>query len=78
VSSPARTFACEGKEHTCSTKARFLVESANGTSSYTLDRGFGDPVEAVRFYGELPAGGNKKKRLTMIDEKKRTVLARTK
>ena len=72
------TFECEGKEHTCTTKARFFVEMANGTSSYTLDRGFSDPVEAVSFYSELASGGTKKKRLTMIDGGKRTVLARTK
>ncbi len=72
------TFQCEGKEHTCTTKAKFLVETANGTSSYTLERGFSDPNEAVSFYSELASGGTKKKRLTMIDLKKRTVLARTK
>lgn len=71
-------FNCNGKAHTCSGKARFLVESANGTSSYTLDRGFGaDPQEAIKFYEELPVGGLKKKRLTMVDGGKRTVIART-
>lgn len=78
MTSPTRVFLCEGKQHTSTMKAKFLVEIANGTSSYTLERGFGDPFEAVTFYGELACGGNQKKRLTMIDEKKRTVLARTK
>jgi len=71
-------FECEGKAYRCTVKARFLVEVANGTSSYTLERGFSAPSVAVRFYGELAVGANQKKRLTMIDEKKRTVLARTK
>ncbi len=71
-------FQCEGKEHKCSLKAKFLVETANGTSSYTLDRGFSDPFDAVTFYTDLASGGTKKKRLTMIDGGKRTVLARTK
>lgn len=70
------TFLVAGREHTCSRKARFLVETANGTSSYTLERGFGDPAAAVQFYDELGAGGTKRKRLTMIDGGKRTVLAR--
>ncbi len=71
-------FVFNGKSHLCSAKAKFLVESANGTSSYTLDRGFGpDPKAAIQFYEELPAGGNRKKRLTMIDGGKRTVLARS-
>ena len=76
--SPTHIFRCEGKEHTCTGKARFLVETANGTSSYTLDRGFSEPLEAVKFYAEHMVGGNQKKRLTMIDLGKRTVLARTK
>ena len=75
---PIHTFQCEGKQYTCTTKARFFVEMANGTSSYTLERGFGDPFDAVKFYGELGCGGNQKKRLTMVDLGKRTILARTK
>ena len=71
-------FECEGKAHRCTVKAKFLVETAHGTSSYTLERGFGDPFAAVKFYGELGCGGNQKKRLTMVDLGKRTVLARTK
>lgn len=71
------TFVVAGKEHTCSRKAKFLVETANGTSSYTLDRGFGDPAAAVQFYEELASGGTKKKRLTMVDGGRRTVLARS-
>lgn len=71
-------FQCEGKDHTCTTKAKFFVEMANGTSSYTLCRGYADPVEAVTAYAELACGGNQKKRLTMVDLGKRTVLARTK
>ena len=78
MASPIHVFQCEGKQYTCTTKAKFLVETANGTSSYTLDRGFNDPEAAVSFYNELAAGGTKKKRLTMIDLQKRTVLARTK
>lgn len=78
TSSPVNVFVCEGKQHTCSVKAKFLVETANGTSSYTLDRGFSDPDEAVKFYCELAVGANQRKRLTMIDCKKRTVVARTK
>jgi len=71
-------FQCEGKEQTCTQKARFLVETANGTSSYTLERGFGDPFDAVIYYTEFASGGTKKKRLTMVDGGKRTVIARTK
>jgi len=71
-------FQCEGKFTSCSKKAKFLVEIANGSSSYTLERGFGDPNEAVTFYGELGCGPNQKKRLTMVDGKTVTILARTK
>jgi len=71
-------FVCAGKSYTCSAKAKFLLEEANGTSSYTLVRGFSNPHEAVTFYNEHPAGGTKKKRLTMSDGGKRTVIARTK
>lgn len=78
MTSPIHVFQCEGKQYTCTVKAKFLVETANGTSSYTLDRGFSDPEAAVSFYTDLAATGTKKKRLTMIDLKKRTVLARTK
>lgn len=78
MASPVHVFRCEGKQHTCTTKAKFLVETANGTSSYTLDRGFSDPEEAVKFYEEHGVTGSQKKRLTMIDLGKRTVLARTK
>jgi hypothetical protein len=71
-------FTYAGKNYLCSSKAKFLVESANGTSSYTLDRGFGaNPEEAIRFYDELPVGGSRKKRLTMVDSGKRTIIART-
>lgn len=70
------TFVLAGREHTCSRKAKFLVETANGTSSYTLERGFGDPAAAIQFYDELAARGTKRKRLTMVDEGNRTVLAR--
>jgi len=71
-------FEYNGKFYTLTGKARFLVESANGTSSYNLERGFGcEPSAAIKFYEELPAGGNKKKRLTMVDGGKRTVVART-
>jgi len=76
--SPIHVFKCEGKSYACTRKAKFLVETAFGTSSYTLDRGFGDPEEAVTFYNEIPVGGTKKKRLTMIDCGERTVIARTK
>ena len=61
-----------------STRARYLVEVANGTSSYTLTRGFSLVAEAVLFYRELAVGANQRKRLTMIDQGKRTVVARTK
>lgn len=69
-------FTCEDKVYLCSTKAKFLVETANGSSSYTLERGFSQPSEAVQFYSELVVGGSKKKRLTMIDAGKSLVLAR--
>lgn len=70
-------FDYGGKKYTITHKTKFLVETANGTSSYTLERGFGcEPDAAVRFYDELPAGGSRKKRLTMIDGGKRTVIAR--
>lgn len=73
-----RLFVCGGKNYTCSLKAKFLVEIANGTSSYTLERGFGaDPVVALSFYDELVVGVTQKKRLTMVDAGKRTVLARS-
>ncbi len=71
-------FLCEGTQHKCTLKARFFVEMANGTSSYTLCRGYGDPTEAVTAYAELECGGNQRKRLTMVDLGKRTVIARTK
>lgn len=71
-------FQCEGKSYACTRKAKFLVETTFGTSSYTLDRGFGNPEEAVTFYSEISVGGTKKKRLTMIDCGVRTVIARTK
>lgn len=73
------TFTHEGQAYTVSRRARFLVETANGTSSYTLERGFGcEPEAALRLYSELASGGNKKKRLTMIDGGKMVVIARTK
>ena len=71
-------FTCEGQEWCCTNRAKFLVESANGSSSYSLERGFGAPDEAVKFYAELGCGANQKKRLIMVDEGKRTMLARTK
>lgn len=71
-----RFVVVDGVERECSPKAKFVVETANGTSSYTLERGFSDPVAAVRFYEELAVSGNKKKRLTMADNGKRTVLSR--
>ncbi len=72
------TFTYGGKDYTASRRVKFLIETANGTSSYTLDRGFGaDPKAAIQFYDELAAPGNRKKRLTMIDNGKRTVLSRT-
>lgn len=77
MSADTHTFEYNGQEFTCSFKAKFLVEVANGTSSYTLERGgFPDPFSAVEFYDELAVTGNKKKRLTMIDAGKRTVVAR--
>ncbi len=73
------SFSYRGKTHTVSHKAKFLVETANGKSSYTLERGFGcEPDAAVQFYEDLAATGNKKKRLTLVDGGQRTVLARTK
>lgn len=70
-------FAFLEREHSCSRRARFLVETANGTSSYTLERGFGcQPEEAVSFYLELAVSGSRRKRLTMYDEGRRTVVAR--
>jgi len=71
-------FVVGEAKHKCSLQAKFLIETANGTSSYTLDRGFGDPFEAVKFYNELNVGSNQKKRLTMIDNGKRTIVTRTK
>lgn len=72
------TFTYNGKDYTVSRRVKFLIETANGTSSYTLERGFGaDPKAAIQFYDELAAAGNRKKRLTMIDNGKRTVIART-
>jgi hypothetical protein len=71
-------FTVGGQEHACTAKARFLVETANGTSSYTLERGFGaNPEQAVAFYEDLAVVGNKRKRLTMVDEGRRTVIARS-
>jgi len=72
-------FDYGGKTYMLSSKAKFLVETANGTSSYTLERGFGcEPEAAVKFYTDLASGGTKKKRLTLIDGGQRTVVARTK
>lgn len=72
------TFTYGGKDYNVSRRVKFLIETANGTSSYTLDRGFGaDPQAAIQFYDELAATGNRKKRLTMVDNGKRTVLSRT-
>ena len=57
--------------------SKFLIETANGTSSYTLERGFGPtPAEALEFYDGVVAGGNKKKRLTLVTDGKRVVVAR--
>lgn len=71
------TFSYNGKQYTMSAKAKFLVETANGTSSYTLERGFAAvPDQAIEFYDSLSASGNKKKRLTMVDNGQRTVVAR--
>jgi hypothetical protein len=61
-----------------SARARYLVEVTNGTSSYTLERGFNFVAEAILFYRELAVGANQRKRLTMIDEGKRIVVARSK
>lgn len=71
------TFEYAGKKHTISTKAKFLVETANGTSSYTLERGFAaEPDQAIEFYNSIPVAGTKKKRLTLVDNGQRTVVAR--
>lgn len=71
------TFNYNGKDFTMSSRAKFLVETANGTSSYTLERGFAAvPDQAIEFYNSLSAAGNKKKRLTMVDNGQRTVIAR--
>jgi len=79
MNDPIRMFLYEGKVHSCSPKAKFLVETANSTSSYTLARGFGcEPNVALQFYEELQVGANQRKRLTVIDGGTRTVLARTK
>lgn len=72
-------FTHDGKCFTAQPGCKFLIETANGTSSYTLDRGFGyQPVEALQFYEELAVGPNQKKRLTMAHNGKRTIVARTK
>lgn len=71
------TFEYAGKQHTISKKAKFLVETANGTSSYTLERGFAAmPDQAIEFYDSIAVAGTKKKRLTLIDNGRRTVIAR--
>jgi hypothetical protein len=71
------TFSYNGKDYTISKRAKFLVETANGTSSYTLERGFAAvPDQAIEFYDSIAAGGNKKKRLTLVDNGQRTVVAR--
>jgi hypothetical protein len=70
-------FTYDGKCFTCHPKSKFLIETANGTSSYTLERGFGPtPAEALEFYDGVAAGGNKKKRLTLVTDGKRVVVAR--
>jgi len=71
------TFTCDGRTITCSGKARFLLEVANGTSSYTLVRGFNNPDEAIKVYSEMSLPPGKRKRLTMFDAAKRTLLARS-
>lgn len=76
--SDRHTFERGGRTHSCSLTARFLVETANGTSSYTLERGgFSSPWEAMEYYDAVAVVGSKRKRLTMIDRGKRTVLARS-
>lgn len=71
------TFEYAGKKHTISTKAKFLVETANGTSSYTLERGFAAaPDQAIEFYDSVAVAGTKKKRLTLVDNGQRTIIAR--
>lgn len=70
-------FTHDGKRFTCYPNSKFLVETANGTSSYTLDRGFGPTPElALEHYNALAASGTKKKRLTLITNGKRVVVAR--
>lgn len=71
------TFTFAGKDFTISKRAKFLVETANGTSSYTLERGFAAvPDQAIEFYDSVAVAGTKKKRLTMVDNGQRTVIAR--
>ena len=71
-------FTFEGRELSCSRKARFLVEEANGTSSYTLVCGFAaEPDKAIEAYGSVQAGRNKRKRLLMVDDGRRVVVARS-
>lgn len=73
----AQDFTYDGKCYTCYPDSKFLVESANGTSSYTLERGFAAvPEQAIEFYNSLPASGTKKKRLTLVAKGKRIVVAR--
>jgi hypothetical protein len=73
----AQDFTYDGKCYTCYPNSKFLVETANGTSSYTLDRGFGPtPEQALEHYNAVASGGTKKKRLTLITNGKRVVVAR--
>ena len=72
-------FEREGRPYSCSRKARFLLELANGTSSYQLVLGLGaEPDRALLRYDDLTLTAGQRKRLTMFDEGKRVVIARSK
>lgn len=56
-------------------RSKFLLEVANGTSNYTLVRGFGAECEkACEAFRNLACGPNQRKRLTHVLDGVRTVV----
>ncbi len=73
-------FERGGRRFACSRKARLLLEEANGTSSYTFVGGYtafsnAEVAKALEAFDGLPLGGSKRKRLTLVDQGKRVVVA---
>lgn len=55
----------------------YLVETANGKSSYQLARGFGDQLEkATDYFERLAVRVGQRKRLICVEGGKQTILKR--